>query len=56
MLALKRIGFSMDEIRAMPMARFLVFCDLLAEERRRDEASSDGVRDATQADIDAFLG
>lgn len=36
----------------MPMSRYVVFCDLLGEEAGGAEPAA---REATQADIDAFL-
>lgn len=49
---LKRLGYSMDEIRLMPMSRFVILSDILSEEISDNEPK---VREATQADIDAFL-
>lgn len=43
----------MEEIRMMPISRFVVMCDLLSEES--GAKSGERVRDATQADIDALL-
>lgn len=36
----------------MPISRYVVFCDLLDEESSESEPPA---REATQADIDAFL-
>lgn len=52
-LALKSLGFTVEEMRRMTTADMVVFIDLATE-----DAPDDGpkVRDATQADIDALLG
>lgn len=52
MLVLKKSGFSIEEIRHMTMADFIVFADLLCE----SSSARPKVREATQADIDRLLG
>ena len=51
MLALKHLNFSLAEIRHMTMADFIAYTDLAYGESKTPD-----VREATQADIDAFLG
>ncbi|MBQ2680449.1 MAG: hypothetical protein IJF97_00780 [Eggerthellaceae bacterium] len=53
-MALKRLGFSMEEIRRMSMGAFVAYTDIALgpDGQSRPEA----VRDATQADIDRLLG
>lgn len=45
------MGFSLDELRHMPMSDFIAYMDC-AGSANSDE--SEGNRQATQADIDAF--
>lgn len=53
-LALLRIGFSLNDVRNMTMADAVAYTDLAAEGAA--PAQRRGPRRATQADIDAFLG
>lgn len=50
-LALRRLGFTLDEIRHMTMADFIAYTDLAFSSDEREPP----VREATQADIDALL-
>ena len=52
MLALRRLGFTLDEMRHMTMADFIAYADLAYNETENEPE----VRDATQADIDRLLG
>lgn len=47
-----RIGFSLDDVRRMPMSDFIAYADL---EFSSAEAGG-GAREATQEDIDRLLG
>lgn len=47
-----RIGFSVKDIRRMTMRDFIAYTDLAFA----DGTGDDGVRDATQEDIDRLLG
>lgn len=49
-MALVRLGFSVDEIRAMTMQDFIAFTDVAYAEREQPAS-----RTATQEDIDAFM-
>ena len=49
-VALVRLGFSVDEIRRMTMQDFIAFTDVAYGEDGRSK-----VKNATQADIDAFM-
>lgn len=51
-MTLKRLGFSLEEMARLTMADYIALTDIAAE----DHGGDDGVRDATQADIDALLG
>ena len=51
-LALRRLGFTLDEMRHMTMADFIAYADLAYNETENEPE----VRDATQADIDRLLG
>ena len=50
MLALLRIGFSIDDVRRMTMQDFIAYADLAYEDH------SPKTKEATQSDIDALLG
>lgn len=49
---MRRLGFTLDEMRHMTMADFIAYTDLAYNETEEEPA----VRDATQADIDKLLG
>ena len=49
--ALKRLGFSLEEIKTLTMADFVAFTDVMFGEDRRKPAA----REATQEDIDVFM-
>ena len=51
--ASKFIGFSIDELRKITVGQLLSFIDLRVSSSTQSEKSN--IRDATQADIDAFL-
>ena len=46
-----KLGFTRADVNTMPYARAAWYVQAAAEERGTDDG---GVRDATQADIDAF--
>lgn len=52
-MSLKRLGFSMAEIRRMTMRDFLAYTDIAFGDA--DKIESTGTREPTQEDIDAFL-
>lgn len=56
-LALKQMGFSLDEMRQMTMRQFIAITDLAAgpDEISPEKKASDAPRKATQADIDRLL-
>ena len=53
-MALRRLGFSIDEMRGMTTADFIALTDVASEGYENDGKQT--VRDATQADIDMLLG
>ena len=53
-MALKSLGFSMDEMSRMTMADFIAYTDIASEQH--GGAKPDGPREATQEDIDRLLG
>ena len=50
MLALKKLGFSLDEMARLTMGDYIALTDIAFGK------PAEGPRQATQADIDAFLG
>lgn len=52
-MSLLRIGFSLDDVRRTTMADFIAYTDIAFSTTGDGD---DAPRDATQADIDAFLG
>ena len=55
-LALRRLGFSVEEMRQMTTADFIAITDVACERPDKAGADAPSIRDATQADIDLFLG
>lgn len=53
-MALKSLGFSVDEMSRMTMSDFIAFTDLAFAEG--GGKVQDGPREATQEDIDRLLG
>ena len=53
-LALRRLGFTIDEMRCMTTADMIAFTDVACE--GMGERGGPQVREATQADIDMLLG
>lgn len=51
-MALKHLGFSLDEMSCLTMADFIALTDLAFG----DDKPDDSPRSATQADIDRLLG
>lgn len=54
-MGLKRLGFSLDEMRELTMADFIALTDL-AVEAAEGAGGGNGPREATQEDIDRLLG
>lgn len=54
-LVLKKLGFSLEEMRDMTTAEFIAITDV-AFENAPEQADAPRIRDATQADIDMLLG
>lgn len=54
-LALRRLGFSLDEMRCMTTADMIAFTDVACEDLP-ERKSKPKPRKATQADIDMLLG
>jgi len=54
--ALKRLGFTIDEMRQMTTADFIAITDIAVEDAPQTKESKPLIRDATQADIDMLLG
>ena len=52
---LKKLGFSLEEMRDMTTAEFIAITDV-AFENAPEQADAPRIRDATQADIDMLLG
>ena len=55
-MALKRLGFSIEEMRRMTMADFIALTDLAFGDENGKAAKVNGPREATQEDIDRLLG
>lgn len=55
LLALKRLGFSLDEMATLDMSDFIALTDLAFTGKENDE-KEDAPHEATQADIDRLLG
>lgn len=53
-LALRRLGFSVEEMRLMTTADMIAFTDAAVEDM--PQRGKPKVREATQADIDMLLG
>ncbi|WP_158407614.1 hypothetical protein [Berryella intestinalis] len=54
-MALKRLGFSVGEVRRMSWRDYVVYGDVLAESLG-SEGAGDEPKRATQADIDRLMG
>lgn len=54
-MALKRLGFTIDEVRHMSWRDYVVYGDVLAESLDGDGDGAEPKR-ATQADIDRLMG
>ena len=55
-MALKHLGFSIEEMRRMTMSDFIAITDLAFRDAPDETARGNGPREATQNDIDRLLG
>lgn len=52
-----KLGFTTDDLKTMPYTRLVMFIDEYAWQNEPDDQDeNNGVRDATQSDIDRILG
>ena len=52
-----KLGFTTEDLRTMPYTRLVMFIDEYAwQNEPEDDGKNDGVREATQADINRYLG